>query len=108
MICEYAHRFYGVPACIGRRITHYGRPGIIVEDRGHYLGVNFDHHKPGDVRNVHPDDCVEYGEMGRPRPVSRAQKRYLRYLKYGDGFDSFIAYCRWDAAPERNWNGGAA
>jgi hypothetical protein len=42
MDCEYARVYYGVPACIGRRVTVDGKPGIIAEDRGHYIGVNFD------------------------------------------------------------------
>lgn len=40
-----------------------------------------------------------------PAPkLTRSQKRYRRYLKYGDMFDSFIQFCRWDAEPERSWN----
>lgn len=37
--------------------------------------------------------------------VSRSKQRYQRYLKYGDGFRSFLDYCYWDSAPERSWNG---
>lgn len=39
MNCEYARKAYGVPACIGRRVIAYGQPGIIAEDRGHYIGI---------------------------------------------------------------------
>jgi hypothetical protein len=42
MRLEYVCRTYGVPAEIGRRVIVYGKPGIIAEDRGHYIGVNFD------------------------------------------------------------------
>ena len=28
--CEYVRKYYGVPACIGRRVICYGKPGIIV------------------------------------------------------------------------------
>lgn len=38
--------------------------------------------------------------------VSKSKERYQRYLEYGDGFDSFLDYCRWDADPEREWNSG--
>lgn len=44
------------------------------------------------------------GEI-KPRPKqTRSKERYRRYLEYGDGFGSFIEYCRWDAQPERSWN----
>lgn len=107
MSCEYVKQFYGVPAEIGRRIVFRGRPGIIAEDRGHYIGVNFDNDKPGEIYNVHPTDEVEYQGTGIIRKPSKSQQRYRRYLEYGDCFDSFLDYCRWDAAPERSWNVGS-
>lgn len=106
MSCEYAREYYGVPAVIGRRVVVYGKPGIIAEDRGHYIGVNFDSDKPGVIRNAHPTSEVEYGEIGVVRPMTRSQARYKRFLEYGDGFDSFVQFCRWDASPERSWNFG--
>lgn len=45
------------------------------------------------------------GEVKKVK-VSRSKERYQRYREYGDGFNSFIEYCRWDASPERSWNGG--
>ena len=30
------------------------------------------------------------------------------YGEYGDCFDSFLDFCRWDANPEHSWNGGRA
>jgi hypothetical protein len=43
-----------------------------------------------------------------PEPkLTRSQQRYRRYREYGDMFESFIDFCRWDAEPERSWNGGA-
>lgn len=47
------------------------------------------------------------GEPAKPPKRSRSQERYKRFLEYGDGFSSFIEFCRWDAAPERSWNGCA-
>jgi len=104
MSCEYVKKYYGVPAEIGRRIEHDGNSGIIAEDRGHYIGVNFDKDKPGMVFNVHPTDKVKYLGMGKIRQMTRSQKRYQRYVRYGDGFDSFIDFCYWDALPEHSWN----
>lgn len=106
MTCEYVREYYGVPAEIGRRVLVGGKPGIIAEDRGHYIGVNFDEDRPGVICNCHPTSEVQYGEMGKVRKPSRYQVRYMRWLEYGDGFDSFIDFCRWDAQPERSWNGG--
>jgi len=94
MDCEYVKEYYGVPACIGRRVIFRGRPGIIAEDRGHYIGVNFDADKPGVVYNVHPTDGVDYLGIGtiRKRKMTRSQKRYQEYLEYGDGFDNFAEF----------------
>ena len=106
MDCEYVQNYYGVPACIGRRVIAYGKPGIIAEDRGNYIGVNLDTDKPGEVNNYHPTDGIEYGEMGKVRKPSRSMARGRRWLEYGDMFGTFLDFCRWDARPERSWNGG--
>ena len=42
--------------------------------------------------------------MGVIRKVSRGRERYNRYLEYGDSFDSFIEFCKWDADSKRSWN----
>lgn len=95
MACEYAREYYGVPACIGRRVTVNGEPGIIAEDRGHYIGVTFDKDKPGVISNAHPTWKVEYLDMGKIRKMTRSQKRYRAWLDYGaDYFDDFIDFCR--------------
>lgn len=104
MNCEYVRQYYGVPAVIGRRVSINGKPGVIAADRGHYIGVNFDSDKPGVICNAHPTWMAEYGEIGSIRKMTASQQRYQRYLEYGDGFDSFVDYCRWDADPERSWN----
>lgn len=101
---QYAKEYYGVPADIGRRVIIAGKPGIIAEDRGNYIGVNFDHDKPGVVTNAHPTWRVEYGEMGAIRRPSRSQRRYQRYLEFGDMFEDFRQFLRWDQHPERSWN----
>lgn len=93
--CEYVRNYYGVPAEIGRRVTVYGKPGIIAADRGHYIGVNFDAHKPGHILNAHPVDGVEYLEMGAIRPMTAAQRRYREYLDVADCFESFLHFLRY-------------
>lgn len=101
MNCEYVREHYGVPACIGRRVTVYGEPGIIVADHGNYIGVNFDHDKPSRVLNAHPTDGVVYLEMGVPRKMSRGAARYQRYLEVGECFESFLHFLRYEDAREK-------
>lgn len=67
MSCEYVREYYGVPACIGRRVIAYGKSGIISEDRGHYIGITLDSEKPGTVNNYHPVDGIEYCGMGQSK-----------------------------------------
>lgn len=108
MDCEYVRNYYRVPAEIGRAVVVYGKPGVIAEDRGHYIGVNFDGDKPGLISHCHPTSEVVYLGMKTVRRPSKSQQRYKRYLEYGDGFHSFIDFCRWDADPEHSWNGRKA
>ena len=61
---EYINNTYNVPACIGRRVVVNGKPGIIVKDKGNYIGVNFDEDKHGVVKCCHPLWVVEYQDMG--------------------------------------------
>lgn len=54
---------------------------------------------------------VDHVALNSPKPPiqpasSRSQMRYQRFREYGESFDSFIDYCRWDADPARSWNGG--
>lgn len=104
MNCKYVREHYGVPAEIGRRVVVYGKRGVIAEDRGHYIGVNFDTDKPGVIHNAHPTSEVEYGKIGTIRKMTKAQSRYARWLEYGECFDNFLQFCYWDASEEREWN----
>lgn len=79
--CEYAQEYYGVPACIGRVVIVNGKQGIITEDRGNYIGVNFDKDKAGVVSNCHPTWEVEYKGMGKIRRLTRSQRSYRDYLR---------------------------
>lgn len=106
MSCEYVKQYYNVPAEIGRRVVVSGRPGIIAQDCGHYIGVNFDCDKPGHISHCHPTWKVEYLDIGKIRPMTKSQQRYRRFMEYGDSFETFIDFCRWDAESERSWNRG--
>jgi hypothetical protein len=92
MALEYVRDYYGVPAEIGRLVTVYGKPGIITADRGHYIGVTFDTDKPYVVRNAHPTSEVVYGEMGAPRKLTQAQRRYQEYLDVADLYEDFAHF----------------
>ncbi len=110
---NYISRHYDVPAEPGRRVVVDGKPGIIVDSSTHYLSVNFDEDDPGVTHRCHPTWRVTYLGMGairKPRPLSRrkarSKARYKRFLCYGEGFDDFLDFCRWDAQAEHPWNKG--
>ncbi len=86
MNCEYVRNYYGVPACIGRRVMVYGKPGIIAEDRGNYIGVMLDSDKPGRISNYHPTDEVQYLDMGKVRKLTRSQQNYRNFLRSECGY----------------------
>lgn len=94
MSLEYVRDYYRVPAVIGRRVTVYGKPGIISADRGHYIGVTLDSDKPYVVRNAHPTDGVTYGELGCLRTLTRSQRRYRAYLEVADLYENFAHWLR--------------
>lgn len=100
---EYIKSYYNVPAEIGREVKINGESGIIVEDRGNYIGVNFDKDKPGVVVNAHPTWEVEYLSIGKVRGATKSQERYQRYLHVGReiGYDNFLDFCYWDARKEK-------
>ena len=93
---KYAKDYYGVPSDIGRCVTVSGRPGIIAEDRGNYIGVNFDDSKPGVISNCHPVSEVVYLEMGTVRKMTRSQQNYRDYRESETGlsFAEYMGFCR--------------
>ena len=97
MNCEYVAQYYGVPACIGRRVVAYGKPGIIAEDRGNYIGILLDSDKPGNVNNYHPCDGIEYLGMGKVRQMTASQRRYAEYIRLDDCFETFHDFLQYDA-----------
>ena len=77
--CAYVRNHYGVPAEIGRRVIAYGKPGIIVEDRGHYIGVALDDDKKVRVGNYHPTDGIVYGAMADKLPKRPRRSNYDKF-----------------------------
>lgn len=90
----YVKQTYGVPAECGRRVVVDGKPGIIVQDRGHHIGVNFDSDKPGVIKPIHPTWKVEYLGMGEIRQLTRSQRIYREFQDSDCGW-TFIEYLRW-------------
>lgn len=83
---------YKVPADIGRRVRLNGdREGVIIEDLGNYIGVNFDDMKAGISVPCHPTWEMEYLEMGEIRKASKGQIRYQNYLRS----DSELSFGDW-------------
>lgn len=98
MNCEYVKEYYGVPAAIGLRILYKGKKGIIAEDRGHYIGANFDADKPGVISNIHPtDENLEYlKSFGKIRKLTRSQQRYQDYIdsEYDESFAEWMGFIK--------------
>jgi len=69
--CAYVRQRYNVPAEIGRRVIAQGEPGIILSDRGHYIGVVLDSDPKKRIRNYHPTWEMEYGEMAEKLPLKK-------------------------------------
>jgi hypothetical protein len=51
---EYVRQHYNVPAEVGRRVIANGEPGVIMANRGHYIGVILDSDPKKRIRNYHP------------------------------------------------------
>lgn len=58
-----------MPAEIGRRVIAYGKPGTILADRGHCIGVVLDEDPKKRISNYHPTHEVQYGEMAESLPL---------------------------------------
>lgn len=78
---DYIKKHYNVNAELYQEIEYSGKKGMIVQDCGHYLGVNFYNDKPYNVSYLHPTDNVVYLEtFGKPRKLTSSQKRYRDFL----------------------------
>lgn len=79
---EYVKQYYGVPAELGRMVMLRGKSGVIAEDRGHYIGINFDKDKAGHISNVHPtDEDLTYLGIGKIRKMTKSQANYRAYIR---------------------------
>lgn len=90
---DYIKDYYKVPAELGREILFSGkRKGVIVEDRGQYLGVLFDDSEPHDISTLHPTWEVKYLDtFAKIRKPSKSKQRYMQYLDA----DSSLSFGEW-------------
>lgn len=79
--CEYVQQYYQVPACIGRRVIAYGKPGVITDDFGHYIGITLDETTKRHPGRYHPIDGIEYGEMAETLPKRPRRTNFDRYYE---------------------------
>ncbi|MDN4147589.1 hypothetical protein QYE80_21525 [Pseudomonas tohonis] len=76
---EYVRQHYGVPACRGRRVVAYGKPGVITTDFGHHIGIVLDEDVKRQPGRYHPMDGIVYGEMTDKLPKPPRRTKWDRY-----------------------------
>lgn len=84
---EYVNQYYGVNACVGRRVLAYGKPGTIVKDFGHHIGIILDDEPLSEPGRYHPIDGITYGEVvdyAPPKLSSRKQRAKQNYRDFID------------------------
>jgi len=80
---EYIKNAYKVPADMHREVIVNGRKGVITEDMGNYIGVNFYDNKTAHALPCHPTWEVTYlNTFNRKPPVFRQSKSKQRYHTY--------------------------
>jgi hypothetical protein len=91
---EHIKQRYGVNPRIGMEIIYKDQKGVIVEDMGCYIGVNFYNQKNTSVLPLHPTDNVIYTDkQGVIRPLTTSQKRY-RHFRSLDSDMTFMQYLK--------------
>lgn len=88
--CEYVRQHYNVPACIGRRVVANGKPGTIVEDRGHYIGVMLDGERR--VGSHHPTWEMQYGEMADKIPKLPRRTNWDKFNDESECYEGFADF----------------
>lgn len=92
----YVNFYYGVSACVGRRVMAYGEPGTIVKDFGNYIGVVLDANPAAPPARYHPTDGIVYGDVVSYTPPklsvrqAEAKRQYQEYLDADYGHDFHV------------------
>lgn len=79
---EYIQNWYKVPAEMHREIEFEGRKGIIVQDKGNYIGVQFYDDAKHVIHTMHPTYNVVYLDTFGNPPKVKNQKSKERYREY--------------------------
>jgi hypothetical protein len=94
---DYIKRSYEVPAEMYREVIVNGKKGVITEDMGNYIGVNFYENPTLYALPCHPTWEVQYLDTFNRKPpvlkVSASKKRYQDYLR-GEWSESFGEYLK--------------
>lgn len=82
---EYIKSAYNVPAEMHREVIVNGKKGVITEDMGNYIGVNFYDKKTSHATPCHPTWEVQYLDTFNRNPpvlkMTASKKRYQEYLR---------------------------
>jgi hypothetical protein len=91
----YIKREYGINPEIGMRVEINGRGGVIIEDCGPYIGVNFNDDKPGECVSCHPISGVTYfDEIVKIRKPKKSSSRFADFISSDIGwtFKEWLKY----------------
>lgn len=95
---EYVKSAYNVPAEMYREVVVNGKKGVITEDMGNYIGVNFYDDLTAHALPCHPTWEVTYLETFNKKPPvlkqSKSKQRYQTYLRSecSETFSEWIKY----------------
>lgn len=93
---KYIKDYYKVPADMYREVIVCGKKGVITEDMGNYIGVNFYDNITYDPLPCHPTWEFEYLDTFNHKPpikkLSQSQKRYRHYrsLDLGCSYKEYL------------------
>jgi len=92
---KYIKDRYKVPAEMYREVIINGKKGVITEDMGNYIGVNFYDNITIHALPCHPTWEVQYLETFNDNPpikkITASQRRYQDYLRE----DSELTFKQW-------------
>jgi len=92
---QYIKERYKVPAQMHREVIVDGKKGVITEDMGNYIGVNFYDLVTAHPLPCHPTSEVQYLETFNHKPpitkLTASQKRYREYQEE----DSGLSFKQW-------------
>lgn len=95
---DYIKSTYGVPAEKFREVIVNGKKGVITEDMGSYIGVNFYDNQTSHALPCHPTWEVQYLETFNRKPpilkMTASKKRYQDYLRSecSESFGEWLKY----------------